>query len=53
MESVEISFYKPQIRTEAYSLEDMKTLFDELPNLPQKQKIDELCDGLMKVCPFK
>ncbi|MBE8727787.1 polysaccharide pyruvyl transferase family protein [Flavobacterium hungaricum] len=53
MESVEIPFYKPEIKTTAYSSEQMEALFNAFPNLPQKQKIEELCDGLMKVCPFK
>ncbi|MFC0075838.1 polysaccharide pyruvyl transferase family protein [Flavobacterium procerum] len=52
-ESVEMPFYKPQIKSEVYTEIEMKNLFEELPSLPQKEKIIELCDGLMRVCPFK
>lgn len=52
-ESVELPFYKPEIRTTAYSFEEMETLFEKFPSIPQKEKINALCDGLMEVCPFK
>ncbi|KAF2513564.1 polysaccharide pyruvyl transferase family protein [Flavobacterium foetidum] len=52
-ESVEMPFYKPQIKSEVYTETEIKNLFEELPSLPQKEKIIELCDGLMEVCPFK
>src|SRR6218665_2754137 len=52
-ESVQLPFYKPEIRVEKYFVSDLENLFKELPNLPKREIIDQLCDGLMKVCPFK
>lgn len=52
-ESVQLPFYKPEIKTIPYTYPEIETLFLELPNLPQKENVEKLCDGLMKVCPFK
>lgn len=52
MESVGLQFYQPSIRTTSYNKEELEQLFNELPNLPNPKKIEKLCDGLMKVCPF-
>ncbi|MBW4360376.1 polysaccharide pyruvyl transferase family protein [Flavobacterium taihuense] len=53
LESVQLSFYQPEIQIRPYTYSEMENLFANLPSLPQKQMIDGLCDGLMKVCPFK
>jgi len=52
-ESVQLSFYKPEIRVSAFTTSDMENLFTDLPSLPQKENLQKLCDGLMEVCPFK
>lgn len=51
-ESVQLSFYKPEIKILPYTISEIENLFEELPNLPKKENLDKLCDGLMKVCPF-
>lgn len=53
MESVGLPFYQPEIREKGYTVEEMEQLFQELPSLPEKTKIETLCDGLMEACPFK
>lgn len=52
-ESVDLPFFKPEIRFEKYSVSDLEDLFEKLPNLPRREIINQLCDGLMNVCPFK
>lgn len=52
-ESVELPFYQPNIIESPYSCSDMQILFDKLPHLPKKEKLDDLCNRLMDVCPFK
>ncbi|AWK02979.1 polysaccharide pyruvyl transferase family protein [Flavobacterium crocinum] len=52
-ESVQLPFVKPEIRLEKYSNAELEKLFQELPNLPKREIIEKLCDGLMEVCPFK
>ena len=52
-ESVKLPFFKQEIRLEKYSISELEDLFEKLPNLPKKQVIDQLCEGLMSVCPFK
>jgi len=52
-ESVRLPFYKPKIRLEKYSISELECLFEKLPNLPRREIINQLCEGLMDVCPFK
>ena len=32
---------------------DLEALFEQLPHSPSQELLINLCDGLMKVCPFK
>lgn len=52
-ESVGIQPYQSSILNKNSTIEDIKTLLSLRPNLPKPEKITELCDGLMRVCPFK
>jgi pyruvyltransferase len=52
-ESVQLPFVKPEIRLEKFSNSELENLFKELPNLPKREIIDQLCDRLLNVCPFK
>jgi len=52
-ESVDLPLFKPEIRLEKYSIAELEDLFEKLPNLPRREIINQLCDGLMNVCPFK
>ena len=53
LESVEIPFYQAEFLDEKLSLVEMENLFEKFPSLPDVGLIEKLCDGLMKVCPFK
>jgi pyruvyltransferase len=53
MESVGLPFYKPALKTLPFTTEEMQDLFLNLPSLPKKELLNVLCDGLMRVCPFK
>jgi hypothetical protein len=53
MESVGLHFYKPEIKSTPYIDEQMGLLFEKYPNLPKQERLTELCEGLMRVCPFK
>jgi len=52
LESVGLSVYKPEFLTGIKSVEELEDLIENLPNLPEKVKITELQEGLMRVCPF-
>lgn len=52
-ESVNMSSYQPEIREDEYSTKELENLFLKYPVLPKKEIIEELKNGLMKVCPFK
>lgn len=52
LESVKLSIYKPELLIGTDSVEEIKALIKRFPNLPEKGKIIQLQDGLMKVCPF-
>jgi hypothetical protein len=52
LEAVELSVYKPEFLTGIESVEGLEVLIESLPNLPERTKIIELQDGLMRVCPF-
>ncbi len=53
LESVELEFYRPKIKETPFSEEDFNMLFENLPSLPREEVLEDLCNGLMKVCPFK
>ena len=52
LESVDLNLYSPVFLKGSESINELETLIDRLPNLPDKFKIAKLQDGLMKVCPF-
>ncbi|GGK17446.1 exopolysaccharide glucosyl ketal-pyruvate-transferase [Yeosuana aromativorans] len=52
-ESVSMSFYIPEIKNETMTFEDFENLFNNKETLPKPERIDDLCKGLMAVCPFK
>jgi pyruvyltransferase len=53
MESIQIPFYHPEIKTEAYTNDEMTSLFQQYASLPNPQVLEDLRNGLMEVCPFK
>ena len=53
LESVDLAFYQPEIKSNPYTDEEIEDLFQQLPSLPKSETIKNLCDGLMQVCPFK
>lgn len=53
MESVQIPFYQTNIKTEAYTDEEMHNLFTQFVALPNPQIIEDLRNGLMEACPFQ
>lgn len=52
MESVQLSFYKPEIRKKPYTFSELENLFEIYPNLPDFQIMEVLKEGLLKTCPF-
>ena len=52
LESVQIEYYKPEIRENKYSTLEMEDLFMTYPNLPEKSVLDNLRKGLLDTCPF-
>ena len=52
-ESVKISSYKSDIIDVKMNMEELVNLFKGKDTLPKKEVLNELCDGLMTVCPFK
>ncbi|MFZ2282391.1 MAG: polysaccharide pyruvyl transferase family protein [Lutibacter sp.] len=53
LESIEIPLYTSLIYEEKMSLNTLKMLFINKCALPNKEVIEKLRNGLMKVCPFK
>ena len=53
MESVQIPFYHPEIKSGVYTDEQMVALFGQYGSLPNEQVLEDLRNGLMEVCPFK
>ncbi len=53
LESVEIPFYQAEFLDKKMPLQEIELLFGLNPNLPNEGIIEELCDILIKVCPFK
>lgn len=52
-ESVSMAFYQSDIKNKKMRFEDLEHLFHGREILPKLERIDELCKGLMAVCPFK
>lgn len=52
LESVGLDLYKPKLLKGTDSIEELESLIEIFPNLPEKLKISQLQDELMKVCPF-
>jgi pyruvyltransferase len=52
-ESVEINPYLPSVIEGIIKIEQMNQLFEKYPALPRKEVVEELKEGLMRVCPFK
>lgn len=52
MESVQLDFYRPKIKESRFTEEELKELFENLASLPKEQDLEDLRNGLMKVCPF-
>ena len=53
MESVQLAFYRPQIKESPFSEEEFMGLFVDLPSLPKENDLEALRIGLMEVCPFE
>ena len=52
-ESVSIPPYTSDIISTKMNFNDLENIFNNKESLPKQRKIDEICKGLMKVCPFK
>jgi len=52
-ESVDIPFYKVPFLQGKISIFEIEKLFNKYPALPEYGRVEELCEGLMRVCPFK
>jgi hypothetical protein len=52
-ESVSIPAYTSDIIGTKMTFNDLENLFIDRESLPKQIKIDEICRGLMEVCPFK
>lgn len=51
-ESVELENYSIEIKRKSLSNDEIENLFANYPSLPQKEVIESLKQGLLKVCPF-
>lgn len=51
-ESVDIPCYKIEFSKDKLPLEDLNSLFERYPVLPDRQKIEIVSKKLMEVCPF-
>ncbi len=52
LESVGMPFYQAEFLNRKLSLKEIEALFEKYPTLPEVGKVEELCEGLMEVCPF-
>ncbi len=52
LESVEIPFYQAEFLNRKLRLKEIEYLFEKYPGLPEDCKVEKLCEGLMRVCPF-
>lgn len=52
LESVGLAFYKAEFLNEKIPLQKIKLLFNEYSSLPKNSIVNDLQEGLMRVCPF-
>ena len=52
-ESVKISSYKSDIIDVKMNMDELENLFSKKESLPKEEVLNDLCEGLMEVCPFK
>jgi len=52
LESVEIPFYQAEFLDRKLNLKEIDRLFEKYPGLPGEGKVENLCEGLKRVCPF-
>ncbi|WAC03922.1 polysaccharide pyruvyl transferase family protein [Lacinutrix neustonica] len=52
-ESVQLQPYQSKVIEEKMTLETLQQVLNATESLPKQKVIDDLCDGLMAVCPFK
>lgn len=52
LQSLGLNIYKPEFLKEKNSVEELNAMVESYPNLPEKDKIIELQQCLMSVCPF-
>ncbi|XCF07751.1 polysaccharide pyruvyl transferase family protein [Tamlana crocina] len=52
-ESVGIAPYKPNVISSKMNTEQLLELFNGREVLPKQKKIEDICENLMRVCPFK
>ncbi|WP_241147984.1 polysaccharide pyruvyl transferase family protein [Lacinutrix jangbogonensis] len=52
-ESIDLKPYSSSVLNKKSTIEDLKALLSEKPSVPKPEIIDALCDGLMRICPFK
>ncbi len=52
MESLDIPFYSPEIKSDNFTNEQLDELFQKYPNLPKFEKVEQVRNDLLKACPF-
>src|SRR5690606_17293123 len=52
LESVEIPYYQAEFLDRKLSLEEIEDLLKNYPGSPGVGKVEKLCEGLIRVCPF-
>lgn len=52
LESVDVPFYEAFYLEEEIQVGEIEKFFDLYPSLPSNCRVEELCEGLMRVCPF-
>ncbi|CAM4096038.1 polysaccharide pyruvyl transferase family protein [Gillisia limnaea] len=53
LESVELAFYQAEFLDRKLSLKEIESLFEKYGGMPDEGKVEKLCDGLMRDCPFR
>ncbi len=52
LESLEIPYYQAKFLDRKLTLQEIERLFEKYPSLPNEEKVEKLCEGLLRVCPF-
>lgn len=52
LESVEVPYYQAELLDGEMTREEIENLFNKYPGLPAVGKVEQVCEGLMRVCPF-